>query len=38
MEENIKVFGKMVNSMEMGNFYMMKRKGGKKVIGVKGKE
>ena len=38
MEENIRGFGKMVNNMEMENFFMMKEKAGKKEIGVKGKE
>jgi hypothetical protein len=38
MEENIKDFGKMVNSMEMVNFSIMKKKDGKKEIGAKEKE
>jgi len=38
MVENIGDYGKMGNSMEMGNFFMMKKKDGKKVIGAKGKE
>ena len=38
MEENIKDFGKMGNSMGTENFYMMKEKVGKKEIGVMEKE
>ena len=38
MVENIGDYGKMGNSMEMVSFFMMKKKDGKKVIGVKGKE
>ena len=38
MEGVIKDIGKMVNNMEMGNFYMLIEKVGKKEFGMKEKE